>query len=819
MGKMLDGVPADAAPATAAPDLSRLGAPVSSPTPRLAAPSLKPLFGAPAFYIALVAFAVLSRFLYLAAKPLHHDESLFAYYGYFLYRGWGYDYQPILHGPVLQFVSALFFLLFGDNNLTMRLPSAVGGLCILPVVWYWGRYLGRTGVRAALLLVVLSPSILYYSRFLRNDVPYLVVTMWCALALLRALDTGARRHVFWALFAAALAFCMMESSIFFFAACIGFLVVMTAIDWLRWRHVPADGIRQPPGNVLLFVPRARGENPLRAEVVFGCLLASVLLVIAVMFVYLRVFQFSLPVDMRIAGAIGPSNPQQSLLAARVIMVAALFPLALAFCLVTALNFQRPCGERGVYHYFLRVAWMNRWAVLGGIAVAVLMYAALFTTLFTHVEGVDFEGKKSALTPFQIYKNTFDYWWDQHKQHRIKGPFHFYLPILFLYELPAVLIVLAGWARSLFSGRRRLAHLAAFIGVQVAVLAAYLVATRVFGMKPDWGLLDRKIHITGPGHILLIVFYVQMLVHAAGAFFVRGAFVESFLTFWTVTSLFAYSYAGEKVPWLTVHTAGPLCLLAGLYVNRLAAAANWTRARRAAAWVAVALAVSWQFRQVAWLNFVHPWSPAERLVYNHTSPDIDLAVDQIKRIAHDTGYGPSLPILIKGEMEWPLYWYLRDYPNAFPGTADNAAATSRPVVLVDWEWSDVPNLKDNYVIQRMKVREWWEPPLLDAGKMLNVFRLLTPAESRRPGTENRQIADSAVLEWRKLWHYLAYRHIFLDLRDPVFSNNANEFAFCIRKDLFPTYLRREWLSQMPKRPDIPVFSEAPVINLTQDFESR
>ena len=67
---------------------------------------------------------------------MHHDESLFAYYGYWLFRGNGYDYQPILHGPVLQFVSAFFFLLFGDDQWTMRLPSLIGGLLMLPhFVW------------------------------------------------------------------------------------------------------------------------------------------------------------------------------------------------------------------------------------------------------------------------------------------------------------------------------------------------------------------------------------------------------------------------------------------------------------------------------------------------------------------------------------------------------------------------------------------------------------------------------------------------------------------------------------------------------------
>jgi predicted membrane-bound mannosyltransferase len=33
-----------------------------------------------------------------------------------------------------------------------------------------------------------------------------------------------------------------------------------------------------------------------------------------------------------------------------------------------------------------------------------------------------------------------------------------------------------------------------------------------------------------------------------------------LVFWSVISLVGFSYAGEKMPWLTVHISLPLCLL-------------------------------------------------------------------------------------------------------------------------------------------------------------------------------------------------------------------------------------------------------------------
>ncbi len=786
--------------------------PAPAPAPRRD-PSLRWLFSEPAFYVIVAALALFTRLWLVSAKPLHHDESLFAYYGYFLYRGFGYDYQPILHGPVLQHVSALIFLLFGDSQFTMRLPAILGGLMIFPVAWYWGRYLGRGGAMAALLLLALSPSITYYSRFLRNDVPYLVVTMWCALCLVRALHTGRRRYVFGALFAAALAFCMMESSIFFFAACIGFLGVTTVADWLCWRRAPADGLRRFPGDAVFFVPR-QVEPATGARRWLGpaaaCLAAAAAVTGFALWIYVRVFQFSLPLDETIARALGASGAQPNLSAGRVVMASLLFPPAVILCAAVMVNFRRPRGERGAFHYFLHVAWKNRWVVLAGFAVAVLMYATLFTTFFTHTRGPDFSGNDRLLTPLQIYKNTWDYWWDQHKLHRIKGPFHYYLPILLLYELPALVVVLTGWAGSLFSGAARWRHAAVFIAVQaagwIAYFAADTLARRANGIGIPWRIMDAKFHVTGPGHLMLALFYVQMLTHAAGTFFVRGRFVEAFLTFWMVTSIFAYSYAGEKVPWLTVHAAGPMILLAGLYIGRWCARADWTPFRRAAAWTLVAFAVLWQFRNTAFANFVHPASPAERIVYNHTSPDIDFAADRIREIAHRTSLGKRLPILVKGEMEWPLYWYLRDFPNAFPGTAEDASTTSRPVVLVNWEDAGHPNLTQNYVIQRLKVREWWEPPLLDFGAMANIYRVFTTRESRRAGAPNGEALDASLLEWKKLWHYMAYRSIFLDQRDPVFSNNANEFAFCVRKDIDETYLRREWLMVLPKRPEIPVYPE-------------
>src|SRR5204862_7255833 len=60
---------------------------------------------------------------------------------------------------------------------------------------------------------------------------------------------------------------------------------------------------------------------------------------------------------------------------------------------------------------------------------------------------------------------------------------------------------------------------------------------------------------------------------------RKDLFRSFLTFWVGSIFFGLSAAGEKMPWLEVHIALPLALLAALTVNEALAG---LRARRSPA---------------------------------------------------------------------------------------------------------------------------------------------------------------------------------------------------------------------------------------------
>ncbi|MGC8741407.1 MAG: flippase activity-associated protein Agl23 [Candidatus Sumerlaeaceae bacterium] len=746
-------------------------------------------------------FAHVARFYDLAAKPLHHDESLFAYYSYFLACGYGYQYQPILHGPILEHVTALVFLIFGDSDFTMRLPAAVGSLGLFAALLGWRHYLGKTGTLVALVLLALSPSITYYSRFLRNDAPYLAATFWCAYAVLRAFETGERRYFWHAGMAATVMFCMMESSIFFFAACLGFFAIAVATDLLRGAVVSPRCHRDFPGRAVFFTPRTtEGTRDSLASEILTVLVSSGLGLLAALglsYLYVRVLSDSLPMP----GWHRENDLWFPPLWKRVVEVLPLtIVVTVPLSVLAGLNWHSPRGERGILYYVLHVCWHRRWTLVAIAAVALSVYTTLFTTYFTHTSGPDFFGKHVRWTPLQIYKNTWDYWWDQHQQHRIKGPFHYHLPILLLYEWPAVLLAFGGAALSLCK-RRTWLHLAVFILPQAALLVYALCG----GFASwDWQAIDRRWHVTHPFHLALALFYVQVLVYLCAVLVARRANTEAFLIFWTITSLFAYSYAGEKVPWLSIHIAGPAILLASYYLGHLLDAHRFRRIAFLISALAV-VAFVWQLRSIAFACWIHPTSPAERIIYNHTSPDVVQAVRTIEKLAHNSQLGKAMPMYVKGEMEWPLYWYLRRYTNWGPQVQEDLSETSRPIVLINWEnVEDYPFLVPEYEMMRLKVREWWEPPLLDFAALCDVWRGLTPRESRGD-TENGRRFRASLAEWRKLWRYLAYREIWLDPAMPTYSNGANEFALCVSRKFLEQIRNYSWLSVQPMRRDVPVSS--------------
>ena len=117
----------------------------------------------------IVLLSLITRFFILDARPMDHDESIHAYLSYILMKNNYYRYDPAFHGPFLYYTTAAVFYLLGDSEFTSRLiPAVFSFLCIF-TAYYFKKWID-SGAYLLVFFILFSTSILYYSRYMRNDI-------------------------------------------------------------------------------------------------------------------------------------------------------------------------------------------------------------------------------------------------------------------------------------------------------------------------------------------------------------------------------------------------------------------------------------------------------------------------------------------------------------------------------------------------------------------------------------------------------------------------------------------------------------------------
>lgn len=187
-------------------------------------------------YIVIFILAVLTRFWDLGARVMSHDESLHTRYSWGLFRGEGFAHTPLMHGPVLFHAVALSYLLFGDNDFTARIYPAILGIIIVMIPIFLRKWLGRQGAISASVLFLISPMMLYYSRYIREDIPAITGALIMVIAIWRYIEGREFKYLIWLSFGQFLLFASKEVS-FFYVAIFGSYLMLYFIARLfevRW---------------------------------------------------------------------------------------------------------------------------------------------------------------------------------------------------------------------------------------------------------------------------------------------------------------------------------------------------------------------------------------------------------------------------------------------------------------------------------------------------------------------------------------------------------------------------------------------------------
>ena len=174
--------------------------------------TVKKILSFESIFLLIVLLTAFLRFYQLDFKLFHHDEAIHAWFAYELLTKGTYVYDPMYHGPLLYYLTTAMFRLFGDTDLVGRLFPALLGTLIVPLVYVVYRlgYLDKRQTIVAALFVAISPNLIYFSRFLRQDMFMLFFTMLLVVSLLCYFEKGQTRYALAAAVAAAGGLCLKE---------------------------------------------------------------------------------------------------------------------------------------------------------------------------------------------------------------------------------------------------------------------------------------------------------------------------------------------------------------------------------------------------------------------------------------------------------------------------------------------------------------------------------------------------------------------------------------------------------------------------------
>ena len=143
-------------------------------------------------YLVLMAAGLVVRLVDLGDRPFHHDESQDAYFSWVLFDRGDYAYDPLLHGPVRFYLTALIYLVLGDSDFTARLAPALMGTAMIGLAFLLRRHVGRAAALTAAVLLAFGPSYLYFSRFAREDIYISAINLALFAAVFRFLYRPSR---------------------------------------------------------------------------------------------------------------------------------------------------------------------------------------------------------------------------------------------------------------------------------------------------------------------------------------------------------------------------------------------------------------------------------------------------------------------------------------------------------------------------------------------------------------------------------------------------------------------------------------------------
>lgn len=712
--------------------------------------------------ILIVLVAIVTRFYDLESRVMSHDESLHTYYSWRFKEYQEYQHNPMMHGTFQFHLIAFSYILFGDSDASARFPFALIGVASVILLYVFRRWLGRWGTILAMALMVASPYMLYYQRYVRNEAIVVLLGLLMFWFVFEYFENRQSRWLYLLAITLSLHYATKETAFIYAAQLLLFLGVYLAWDFLRrswgsnyrkWLFIfgliitilgvsitgwglfsSGDGLSlgsptlvTPLDPTAIDILSGVGALPPAVTVGFFITIFGALILVTVT---VLTFGKKLKTDF----------PALDLL----IIVGTLTLPLLAAIPARVLGFEPFDGQSSVFTsntgiivlvFFLisigtGAVWgWQRWSISAALFFGI--FILLFTSLFTNGNGLS-----SGLV------RSLEYWLLQQDVQRGGQPFYYYLLLQIpVYEyLPAIGAIIA----AAFGIRT--------LGERVSTWLSIRARSDLDQDQP-------------------------VVVDSSPKEFP----VMLFLGYWAVSSLMVYSFAGEKMPWLTVHVVLPMILLAGWGVQQIINCSDHSALKQPRAWIAVALLIVFVFSLVEMVGgLLGPEPPFkgvdiaslratslfigsttvtlgsligliylfqdlpskafrhllrfailgilflltvrtafrasymnadlanEYLVYAHSAPGVKTVLSQIEEFSRRTTGGLSVEVAYDNDVSWPYTWYFRNYSNTnYYAENPTRELLEYPLIIAGNDnWTEVERIIGNRYISSEFIRMWW-----------------------------------------------------------------------------------------------------------------
>jgi len=659
-------------------------------------------------FVSIILIAVVTRFYDLGTRVMSHDESLHTYYSWNLYRGTGYQHTPLMHGPLQFHLIAFMYFIFGDSDFSARIWAVLTSIGAVIFLWQFRRYLGRPGAIIAAVLFTISPYMLYYGRYVRNEAPVALFGLIALWAILRYLDSGEHKYIYYLCVATTLHVASKETYFIYVAQALIFLAFLfiqrvTRAVWPNPDQKRAFLVTLTIGFAFLLLAGgtfilarnptllnpAETAAPSAPEETAETAPETVVSQLPLILGGLGIAAFGVAGFFLIQGYSLENLRRERTFDLLIILGTMILPHLAAFPIRAFGGNPTDYGTDGLLRTAIVLVpiiaiavgiglWWNRRVWLISAALFYGLFIVFYTTVFTNGQGF-----------FTGIVGSLGYWLEQQGVERGSQPWYYYLLIQVpVYEyLPALGALLA-----LGMGIRR------------------------------W-MIGNSDRAMGEGN-------AQADPRPEG----EAAALPLF-GFWVVTSLLAYTIAGEKMPWLTVHIALPLILVTAWALGQLIEKVDWRSFAEKRGWVVLALLIvffpawvsamfsllgsnppfqgseltqlqatstfltgiitavlsgwglymqlrHWQAGQTARLmllvffaflailttrtafvaSYINYDNANEYLVYAHSNTPVKTIMDQVEDISRRMYGDLSMPVAYDDDVSWPFSWYVRNYPN-------------------------------------------------------------------------------------------------------------------------------------------------------------